>query len=74
MQTLGKFLMIGGLLMLVAGVVVYFAGDKLSWLGKLPGDIRIKGDNFSFYFPVTTMILLSVIVSVVIALIRKFLN
>lgn len=74
MQTLGKFLMIGGLLMLVAGVVVYFAGDKLSWLGKLPGDIRIKGDDFSFYFPVTTMILLSVIVSVVIALIRKFLN
>lgn len=74
MQTLGKFLMIGGLLMLVAGVVVYFAGDKLSWLGKLPGDIRIKGDNFSFYFPVTTMILLSVIVSVVIALIRKFMN
>lgn len=74
MQTLGKILMIGGLLMLVAGVVVYFAGDKLSRLGKLPGDIRIKGDNFSFYFPVTTMILLSVIVSVVIALIRKFLN
>ncbi|MCB9264637.1 MAG: DUF2905 domain-containing protein [Lewinellaceae bacterium] len=72
-SSLGKLLIMGGLILLVAGLVVFFLGDKLSWLGRLPGDIRIERDNFRFYFPLTTMILLSLLLTIVINLIRRFL-
>ncbi|MDQ6757673.1 MAG: DUF2905 domain-containing protein, partial [Bacteroidota bacterium] len=45
---------------IIAGVIIYFFHDKLNWLGKLPGDIRIEKENFKFYFPITTMIILSI--------------
>ena len=67
---IGKSLIvIGGLVMLI-GCVFYFGGAKLSWLGKLPGDLRIEGDSINFYFPITTMILISVIVNIGIRLWR----
>jgi len=53
------------------GLIVYFAGNKLSWLGHLPGDIRIEKENVRIYFPVTTMILISVVLSLILYLIRK---
>ena len=68
----GKYLIFGGCLLLVIGIIVYFFHDKLHWFGRLPGDIRIEKENFSFYFPLTTMILLSIIVSVLLRLLRKF--
>lgn len=71
--SLAKLLILGGLLLLAAGLAVYFLGDKLSWLGRLPGDIRIERKNFRFYFPVTTMILLSLLLTIVINLVRRFL-
>ena len=71
MEQLGKILIITGILMVVAGLILYFAGDKLGWIGRLPGDIRIVKENVRFYFPVTTMILLSIILSVIIYIIRK---
>ncbi len=74
MQPIGKILIITGILIVIAGVVVYFAGDKLSWLGRLPGDIRIEKENVKFYFPITTMILVSVVLSAIIAIIKKFLQ
>jgi len=70
MQHIGKILIIIGILSVVAGIVIYFAGDKLSWVGRLPGDIHIEKENFSFFFPITTMILVSVIVSLIIKLIH----
>ena len=69
---LGKYLMAGGVLLLLAGVLVYFFHDKLNWIGRLPGDIRIEKENFRFYFPMVTMILLSVLVTVIVNLIRRF--
>lgn len=69
---LGKYLMAGGILLLLAGALVYFFHDKLNWIGRLPGDIRIEKENFRFYFPVVTMILLSVLVTVIVNLIRRF--
>jgi hypothetical protein len=54
-------------------VVWYFFGNKLHFLGRLPGDIRVERDNFRFYFPFTTMILLSLLFTVVLNLIKKFL-
>lgn len=70
MQQIGKILIMVGLLSVLAGIVIYFAGDKLGWVGHLPGDIRVEKENFSFYFPVTTMILISVVVSLIIKLIH----
>jgi len=68
----GKYLIIGGCLILAAGILIYFFHDKLHWIGRLPGDIRIEKENFKFYFPITTMILLSLIVSILIRIFRKF--
>ncbi|NLN31243.1 MAG: DUF2905 domain-containing protein [Bacteroidales bacterium] len=72
MQQTGKILIITGILMLIAGLILYFAGNKLSWLGHLPGDIRVEKENMRFYFPLTTMILVSVLLSLILYLIRKF--
>ncbi|MEQ8623352.1 MAG: DUF2905 domain-containing protein [Vicingaceae bacterium] len=71
MQNLGKYLILGGLLLAVLGVLLYFFGAKFSWFGKLPGDIAIKKENFSFYMPITSMILISIAISGILWLIRK---
>lgn len=68
----GKYIMLAGLALLVVGLLVYFLHDKLHWVGKLPGDIRVEKENFKFYFPITTMILFSVLLNLIIVLIRKF--
>ena len=72
MQQTGKMILVVGLLLVVVGIVVYFAGDKLNWLGKLPGDIRVEKENFRFYAPITTMIIISVVVSLLIWIFQKF--
>ncbi len=68
----GKYIMMVGAGIIVIGVVIYFFHDKLHWIGRLPGDIRIEKKNFSFYLPLTTMILLSLLVTLLIRLFRKF--
>lgn len=71
-QETGKYLLLAGLAIVVVGVLVYFFHDKLNWIGRLPGDIRVEKKNFRFYFPITTMILASVLVTILIRLARKF--
>ena len=73
-QTTGKYLILIGIAVVVIGIIVYFLSDKLHWLGRLPGDIRIEKENFSFFFPLTTMLLLSGLLNLIIWLIRRFLN
>jgi len=46
----------------IVGAVIYFFGDKLKWIGHLPGDISYRNGNFSFYFPLTTLVLMNGIV------------
>ncbi len=70
-QSWGKYLLLAGALMLVAGVVVYFFGDKLHWVGRLPGDVRVARGNFQFYFPIATMLLLSLLLTVLINLLKR---
>ncbi len=72
MQQTGKIIIAFGLVLIVAGIILYFAGDKLNWLGRLPGDIRVEKENFRFYFPITTMILVSVVVSLLVRIFQKF--
>ena len=68
----GKWVIGIGAIIILAGIIIYFFHDKLNWIGRLPGDIRIEKDNFRFYFPITTMILLSLLGTFIIWLIRKF--
>jgi hypothetical protein len=67
---LGKSLIVIGLLIALLGVVITLAG-KLPWIGRLPGDIYIKKDNFTFYFPLATSVILSVVLSFILWLMRK---
>jgi len=63
----GKFLIIIGLIIVIIGLILTF-GPKISYIGRLPGDIYYKKDNFVFYFPLATSILVSIILSLIIYL------
>jgi len=69
----GKYIILIGVTIVVIGVMVYFFHDKLHWIGRLPGDIRIEKENFRFYFPITTMIIFSILVTVLLRIIQRFL-
>ena len=70
-QDMGRTLIIVGLVIVALGILVTF-GDKLPIkLGRLPGDIRIEGKNGSFYFPVATCLLLSLVLSALMWLFGK---
>ena len=71
-QQTGKYLLIAGILIVIAGVLVYFFHDYFKWIGKLPGDIRIDKGNFRFYFPLATMIILSIVITVIINILKRF--
>jgi len=72
MENLGKVIVVIGIILIVVGLSLWFFGDKLTWLGRLPGDIRVERPGFRFYAPITTMIILSIILSIVVSLINKF--
>ena len=63
-MAIGKILIIAGAIVVVIGLVLSFAPGLLGWFGHLPGDIRIERENGSFYFPVTSMILVSIVLSI----------
>jgi hypothetical protein len=68
----GKWIIFAGIIIVLIGTIIYFFGDKFNWLGKLPGDIRIEKENFRFYFPITTMIILSIVLTLLINIFKKF--
>ncbi len=70
MGPLGKTLIVFGLVLVAVGIVLSFA-PKIPWLGRLPGDIYILRGNFTFYFPLTTCILLSLLITLVLYLFRR---
>lgn len=70
MNDLGKSLVIAGLLIAAVGVMIW-TGFGRSWLGRLPGDIHYTRNNFSFYFPIVTCLLLSLLLSLILWLFRK---
>lgn len=67
----GKWIMIAGSALILIGAVIYFFHDKLDWIGRLPGDIRIEKENFRLYFPITTIILFSAVITVLTWVIKK---
>jgi hypothetical protein len=67
----GLYLLIIGGIIVIVGAIIYFFHDKLHWIGRLPGDIRIERDNFRVYIPITTMLIFSILFSFIIFLLRK---
>ncbi|MCD6104010.1 MAG: DUF2905 domain-containing protein [Thermotogaceae bacterium] len=70
MQQIGKLLVVAGLVLLAIGLVLYITG-KIPFLGKLPGDLVIRRRNFTFYFPLTTCLLISGILSLIFFILSK---
>jgi len=66
----GKVLVAFGLLIALAGVVLMLVG-RVPWLGRLPGDIHIERGNFSFYFPLATSLLLSVVLTLLLYIVGR---
>jgi hypothetical protein len=69
-MTPGKLLILLGIGLILAGLLLTHGG-RVPWLGKLPGDIRIERENFSFYFPLVSCLLVSALVSLILWLLRR---
>jgi len=70
-KELGKIIVFSGFILIIFGIILII-GDKLNlFLGKLPGDIVIKGKNFSFYFPIVSCLLISLILTLLFYLLRR---
>ena len=72
MENIARYLIIGGIVLILIGGGVYLAAKLGIPFGRLPGDIRIQGENGSFYFPVVTSLLLSLILTIVLNIIFRF--
>jgi hypothetical protein len=70
MVPFGKFLLVCGLILAGIGLLFMLAG-RIGWIGKLPGDIMIKRENVTFYFPLVTCIIISVVLSLLFWLFRR---
>ena len=71
MENIGRYLIIGGVLLILLGGGFYLAGRLSLPLGRLPGDIHIEGRNGSFYFPIVTSILVSLVLTVLLNIIVR---
>lgn len=72
MVPLGRLLIILGVVLIIMGIILSYSGFfSFLRLGRLPGDIAVKRNNFSFYFPLTTSILLSLVITLLLYLIKK---
>jgi len=67
---LGKMLILLGVFIILIGVLLLI-GEKIPWIGRLPGDIIIRKKNFTFYFPIVTSILISILLTLLFTLFRK---
>ena len=72
MQPFGKIIVFLGLGIAAIGLLIWLLGNKLDWFGNLPGDIRIDRPNFRFYAPLASMLLVSILLSALLWLIRRF--
>ena len=74
MENIGRYLMLGGVILFVVGGLIFLAAKFDIPFGRLPGDIRIEREGFSFYFPLVSSILISIVLTIIINLISKFLK
>ena len=74
MQQAGKLMMLGGGFIFLAGIILFFGGKYFRWFGHLPGDVSIERDNFKFYMPLASMLIVSAVISLLFWIIRKFIQ
>jgi hypothetical protein len=74
LEDFGKFFILLGVLLVIIGIFLYIFGKLPFNLGDLPGDLSYRGEKFSFYFPITTSILISIVLSFFLYLFSKFLR
>ena len=74
MENIGRFLMIGGIILFVIGGLVFLASKFGIPFGRLPGDIHIERENFSFYFPLASSILISVVLTIILNVVVRLLK
>jgi len=74
MENIGRYLMIGGIILFVVGGLIFLAAKFGISFGRLPGDVHIEREGFSFYFPLASSIIISIVLTIIINLIRRFLS
>lgn len=74
MENIGRYLIIGGIILILLGTGFFLAARLGLPLGRLPGDIRIEGKSGSFYFPIVTSILVSLLLTVVLNIVIRLLH
>lgn len=68
---MARWVMIAGAVLLVVGAVLHYAPWAVSWFGKLPGDIRIESERGVVFIPITSMVIISIVLTVVINLLKR---
>lgn len=68
---MARWLIIAGLILVVVGLVLHYAPGVFSWFGKLPGDIRIETERGKFFFPITSMVIASAVLTILLNLFRR---
>lgn len=68
---MSRWLILAGLVLVVVGLILHYAPGLLNWFGKLPGDIRIESERGKFFFPITSMVVVSIFLTVLINLFRR---
>jgi len=74
MQQAGKLIMFAGAFILLVGIVLWAGGKYFHWFGHLPGDINVEREKFKLYMPVTSMLLVSFVLSILVWFIRKYIS
>ena len=68
---MAKWLIYAGIIVLLLGVALHYAPGLLSWFGKLPGDIRIQGEKGGVFIPLTSMIIISIVLTIIVNLLKR---
>jgi H+/Cl- antiporter ClcA len=73
-ENIGKWLLIAGIILILGGLILIYFKNAFSWFGNLPGDFKYKGENTSFFFPLTSMLIISLILNVILWIIRQIIS
>ena len=68
---MSRWLILAGLVLVVVGLILHYAPGLLNWFGKMPGDIRMESERGKFFFPITSMVIVSIFLTVLINLFRR---
>lgn len=71
MQVAGKTIIAVGIFLVIFGLIIYFIPNKFNWLGRLPGDFKLGGENFKLYIPLTSSVIIFAVITLIVQIIRR---